>query len=227
MQVDNYFVETIRQARTSRWILGWSFSPVRLPDSLIRPENLIHGTSFAHLLPPATTLSHTPVPPLDGAALRERVVAVLKTINMPVEWYKASEKASAVLVPMSNTWSRAARRQAQRDKTAQGGAPDGTQGTKQDTRPSLEPLFIAKLSFEEQVKMAADESGASAHADGATLQLEWLQGKDRQVVDAFWKFLLTKAELLGTVLPVASEPRRVPPPSHSAKRARADTRGRS
>lgn len=218
-QVNNYFVKTIRQARTSRWILGWSFSPVRLPDSLTRPDVLVPGTSFAHLLPPATTISHTPVPPVNSAALRERVITVLHTIDMPVEWDNSSEGASAaVLVPVLITWSRAARRQAQRAKAAEGNALGTPESPTQGSQASPEPLFIARLSFEAQTHPTDAKGGGMALANGATLHLEWLQGKDRQAVDAFWKFLLTKAELLGAALaPSQGRSHAVPYP---AKRSR-------
>jgi hypothetical protein len=35
-QVDNYFIKSIKQAKTARWILGWSHATTRLPDVSLR-----------------------------------------------------------------------------------------------------------------------------------------------------------------------------------------------
>jgi methyltransferase len=31
-QINNYFVKSIKQAKTARWILGWSHTSTRLQD---------------------------------------------------------------------------------------------------------------------------------------------------------------------------------------------------
>lgn len=31
-QIENYFVKSIKPSKTTRWILGWSYGEVRLPD---------------------------------------------------------------------------------------------------------------------------------------------------------------------------------------------------
>lgn len=78
------------------------------------------------------------------------------------------------LKPRRNTWSRAARR-----KLALVEGEGEKEGEEEGTG---EPLFCATLTFEEE-------------ESGATLKLDWTFGRDRDVVDAFWKFLTTKAGL--------------------------------
>ncbi|GMK58629.1 hypothetical protein CspeluHIS016_0600710 [Cutaneotrichosporon spelunceum] len=60
---DNYYVVSLRQAQTARWVLIWGFGKERLPDSMTRPALLDPTTSFARLLPPPNTFTLKPDPP--------------------------------------------------------------------------------------------------------------------------------------------------------------------
>ncbi|WWD17985.1 hypothetical protein CI109_102431 [Kwoniella shandongensis] len=204
-KIDNYLLKSIKQAKTTRWILGWSHTATRLPDRLARPELVIPNTAFARLLPAPNYYNHRPRPSVPLDQLRKTVIDVFKNINLdPAD--NSSDPASFVshdddreeetlnviiISPISNTWSRAARRLAARQVEAVSSAPAVTTGAQategsQGESPVL-PLLRAKIKF-----VAGSEDGASA-----TLEMEWLEGRDRAVVENLWKFLLSKADLVG------------------------------
>ncbi|KAK1925018.1 hypothetical protein DB88DRAFT_525720 [Papiliotrema laurentii] len=213
-KIDNYFVKIIKPSHTTRWVLGWSFGDIRLPDTLTRPDSLIAGTSYTKLISTSNTLRHTPLhPPLPLDQLREAVIAVLKSIKLgPGSSGSNLFKDGIVLQPSTNTWSRAARRQAAREQTGADPTPKG-----EPTASEGKLLFTARLSFIDAVppsKVTADGAdevenaykprsiterlGRQGDWRGATLTLHVIAGRDRDIVDAFWKFLLNKAGLLGS-----------------------------
>ena len=138
----------------------------------------------------------------------------------------SSEISSVIISPKQNTWSRAARRQAARvetDVTPQHGSNDQDQSRQsalQDDqgRPNkrdqdgpeedVEPLMVLRLSFIPPIPPCDTNSTSDPQSEhiniktegdwrGATLTLDFVMGKERALVDAFWKFVLTKAGLLG------------------------------
>ncbi|WVR05733.1 hypothetical protein IAU60_002758 [Kwoniella sp. DSM 27419] len=183
-KMDNYFVRNIRQAKTTRWILGWSHQTSRLPDSIARPEDVTPNTAFTRLLPTPNTFDHKPSPPMLLDDIRQSVVDVLLTIQLNPSkestdraQYESDDLSTILLEPTSNTWSRAARRQAAR-------AAD--QGHDQPQAP----IFRARVRF----------APPAREIDGASLALDWLQGDDRSEVEALWKYVLSKAGLIGKKL---------------------------
>ncbi|KLT38635.1 hypothetical protein CC85DRAFT_331431 [Cutaneotrichosporon oleaginosum] len=253
---DNYYVVSLRQARTARWVLIWGYGKERLPDSMTRPAMLDPTTSFARLLPPPNTFSIKPDPPRTRAEIAGVVFRALEECGLwsgagarggaaatcggsgkegigaassETEPAAAAEEAGApevvessrrntgdaaddrverapddrasddratddratderaikdgadeaistddqphahdpiTLAPMANTWSRAARRAAQRGEA-----------------PALasEPLFRARLRI--------------TGSDAGEVSLDWEWG-EREAVDGFWKYVLSKSGLL-------------------------------
>jgi hypothetical protein len=95
------------------------------------------------------------------------------------------------LAPRSNTWSRAARRQAAREHQS-GGNDENVSADGVDTATGEEaraPLFKAQLRV---LQSAGGESTPE-------LSMDWLEGKgkDRAGVEALWKFVLSKTDLVG------------------------------
>jgi hypothetical protein len=171
-----------------------------LQQTLTRPANLIPGTSFARLLPPLNTFHHSPHPPVSLDQLRKRLNDVVSAIGLAADPTLAAAPASAAasgprnilyLAPRSNTWSRAARRQAAREhqsgvKDEDASANGVTTAIGEEARA---PLFRAQLRLSH-----------SAERDGtAELGMDWLEGKgaDRAGVEALWKFVLSKANVVG------------------------------
>lgn len=160
------------------------------------------GTSFARLLPPLNSFSLEPEPSLPPEILRKKVNEVLKIIQLGDEEVQEEKCAEPIsMTPQSNTWSRAARRAAARQAT------DGSGSTTTD----VAPLFRAQYCFvnvprnhakgaKEVEQEGLGESGPEAsdvEAQRGRLELHWIEGRDRFAVEALWKFVLTKAELVG------------------------------
>ena len=235
----------MKQAKTARWILGWSHTGTRLPDVslsihqnlkcryrdgrtcetktdecqvLTRPHNLIPGTSFARLLPPPNTWVHIPKDPIPLSQLSQTIREVLGGISLLPPSGKSEadieDATELMLEPRRNTWSRAARRQAARGEGE--GVPDAN--------GLVDPLFRARLTVSpgevetppsdlksleelEGEPSSQQQAGASTEAllsdgknrgeMGSKVTLDWLEGRDRTIVDALWKFLLNKAGLMG------------------------------
>ncbi|ORY33763.1 hypothetical protein BCR39DRAFT_519100 [Naematelia encephala] len=197
-QVENYFIRSIKPAKTVRWILAWSHSPSRLPDRITRPDDLSPGTSYTRLFPPPNTLSHTPSnPPMTLLELHSKIFPIIQSIQLspppigisnPIsEW---TDENTILLTPYLNTWSRAARRQAARGELLIN-----------DIEQNKEPIMRLLLRFVSpappQNEMERKVRGNDEWT-GASLELEYVWGRDRAAVDSLWKFLLTKAGLLGT-----------------------------
>lgn len=173
---------------------------------------------------------HTPLhPPMSTDRLRVVIADVLKQIQLLpaksasdtqpnqtpgfVTTAEVGSKAgpssrvwSVVLEPKSNTWSRAARRQAARE------AAEGDKGVQASSPPST-PMIVVRISVipplppsaknPNRTSLTTGDGGtttAQTEGDwrGTTLALEFMSGKSRDIVDGLWKFLLTKANLLGT-----------------------------
>lgn len=131
--------------------------------------------------------------------VRKAILVVLESVSMDT---MANEEGAILLAPTTNTWSRQARRAAQR--AAQNPEAEGEATTSRpEASANAEPLFRARLSFEkpEAPVPAATECDAGTGGDGdvalpnARATMEWQWGRDRTIVDAFWKFVIQKAGL--------------------------------
>lgn len=163
------------------------------------------GTSFARLLPPLNSFSHTPDPPVSSLRLRQKVIEVLRSVGLmegDAQNSMGDDGETVKIAPVKVTWSRTARRQAAREAEA------GIAGLQAQGDEAA--LFTAEIVFTRSDSAAAaveasDTMGAGddrsaqqkAAENGGTVKLVWLEGRDRTVVEALWKFILTKAQLLG------------------------------
>ncbi|WVQ85337.1 hypothetical protein IAT38_007502 [Cryptococcus sp. DSM 104549] len=195
LKITNYFVKSIKQARTSRWIIGWSHTYTRLPERITHPDTIIPHTSFASMLPPSNTFTHKPQPPIPLSTLRESLLALLRDISLdptkesePAEYGVdgdgKEDKDDITISPRSITWSRAARRQAARGELA-------------IIDLSSPPLLRARLTLLPSPPPESGESTPGEELVSGWVQLDWLEGKDWNEVDALWKFILSKAGLVG------------------------------
>jgi hypothetical protein len=99
--------------------------------------------------------------------------------------------APMVLEPTTNTWSRAARRQAARQIDEEVSKPHGEDELGSDHQ---EPIMRVRLSV-------FAPSVPEEDTEGAGLRLEYLWGRERAVMEGFWKCLLSKAGLVGKRAP--------------------------
>lgn len=115
------------------------------------------------------------------------------------------------LAPMVNSWSRAARRAraqarahpapVEQDQPANGAAEPSladkpATATATEPLPEPEPLFRARLVIDTPTDGADGADADGPQVLGARVTLEWTWGRDRTLVDAFWKFVLAKGGLV-------------------------------
>ncbi|WVO19840.1 uncharacterized protein IAS62_001130 [Cryptococcus decagattii] len=147
LKIDNYFITNIKQSRTSRWILGWSHTTTRLPDSITRPYVIMENTTFTQLLPSSNTVRFYAPPTVSFATLKAKVLDVLRTVALdpsndspdPAQ-YEGETQDSILIAPRINTWSRAARRMAARQESK--AVPEGQ---KKASKPPA--LFRCRIKY--------------------------------------------------------------------------------
>ncbi|CAE6416714.1 unnamed protein product [Rhizoctonia solani] len=120
----NYAVTELVQGATRRWVVAWSFTDTRLPDTLARPKS----SSLKSVAPLPNTLHHTTSQPIT----HESLVQVLQDI--PKLQCQEQPAPQRIHVKVSGiTWTRAARRRMAR--TAPTPTPDQEQN--QDVNPIM------------------------------------------------------------------------------------------
>lgn len=137
----------------------------------------------------------------DVEEVKKAILAVLESVGLDTT---ADDAGVIHLAPKSNTWSRQARRAAQRAAQEADGSAGGagqTSGSQPEAGASQEPLFRAQLRFagpEASASATDAEASAAAVAEAvpkARAIMDWEWGRDRTLVDAFWKFVIQKAGL--------------------------------
>ncbi|WVQ71056.1 hypothetical protein IAR50_000581 [Cryptococcus sp. DSM 104548] len=190
LKIDNYFVKISKQAKTARWIIGWSHTTTRLPDSITRPSEVIPNTSFTQILPPSNTcILHAQAGTSDDT-LRTVLLETLASIDLePLQSdapagtsAQAENEDTILLAPKANTWSRAARREAAR-MAALGEKPAA-------------PSEPGQSVFRTKIRLI-NGSDEEPHPQPSSLQIDWTdgEGKDRETWESFCKFLLSKMGL--------------------------------
>ncbi|ODO11849.1 hypothetical protein I350_00633 [Cryptococcus amylolentus CBS 6273] len=185
LKIDNYFVKISQQAKTARWIIGWSHTTTRLPDSITRPSEVIPNTSFTQILPPSNMYMLHAQPGISIDALRTTLLETLASIELePVQSEPSTATGSQsdgddviVLAPKANTWSRAARREAARIAAS-------------GEKPAV-PSESSQSVFRTKIRLVKGSD------EGSQLEIDWTdgEGKDRETWESFCKFLLSKMGL--------------------------------
>ncbi|KAL1687831.1 hypothetical protein GGG16DRAFT_127637 [Schizophyllum commune] len=122
--IDNYAITELVQGQTRRWAIGWSFTTLRLPDSLAR----VSSQALQSVLPSRNEMTQ-PLPQhtaVDTSWSTRVEAAVRDTCGaLPGVTVQANAQTHALTISAAaNTWSRAARRKAQREATSKQPAPD-------------------------------------------------------------------------------------------------------
>ncbi|KAI4525110.1 hypothetical protein K525DRAFT_277705 [Schizophyllum commune Loenen D] len=123
-EIDNYAISELVQGQTRRWAIGWSFTTLRLPDSLAR----VSSQALQSVLPSRNEMTQ-PLPQhtaVDTSWSTRVEAAVRDTCGaLPGVTVQANAQTHALTISAAaNTWSRAARRKAQREATSKQPAPD-------------------------------------------------------------------------------------------------------
>ncbi|CAL1707924.1 unnamed protein product [Somion occarium] len=109
----NDVVKALRDKKTRRWAIAWSFTDVHLPDSIARITN----PSLQGIMPPRNSLTHACRKVIPPERLRSILWGIIKpidgvTVNEGSSHRMESESSTSNLViqATADTWSRAARR---------------------------------------------------------------------------------------------------------------------
>ncbi|KAJ7821004.1 S-adenosyl-L-methionine dependent methyltransferase [Mycena olivaceomarginata] len=167
--IQNYGITEFIQGSTRRWAVVWSFSDLRLSDTVARIAN----PQLQNLMPPRNTLRQAiRVPTPD----KKRLVNILSEALAAVEGARVvnaeisddSSSSRFIIYASKNTWSRAARR-----KNKQGG-PLADPAAEKASAPNL----IASLQW------IFGDKGAAGGSE-TFLECQWIQGKDRHLFEGF------------------------------------------
>ncbi|KAL1734596.1 hypothetical protein EV714DRAFT_268728 [Schizophyllum commune] len=122
--IDNYAITELVQGLTRRWAIGWTFTTVRLPDFLAR----VSSQALQSVLPSRNEMTQ-PLPQhiaVDTswstrveAAVRDACAAIFG-----VSVQAGAQTRALTISATANTWSRAARRKAQREASSKQSTPD-------------------------------------------------------------------------------------------------------
>lgn len=213
-QIDNYFISSIRQSRTARWIVGWSFTDQRLPDvctaSSLSSSYLAESCDYqssTRVSSPAT-VKYLPLPnsfqlhpSTDSLTLlKQHLTEILTEIGLPQgsissteDWRKHPDldQYTLLLRPTALSWSRSARRKARRTSA----------GT--DSSAGTEPLFTGRFEIclhvqdrsTEKRREASPTRGSRSERPAQThMSFHWDQGRSRLSVETFWAYVVRKMQ---------------------------------
>ncbi|KAL1720191.1 hypothetical protein EV715DRAFT_272069 [Schizophyllum commune] len=156
--IDNYAITELVQGQTRRWAIGWSLITVRLPDSLAR----VSSQALQSVLPSRNEITQ-PLPQhiATDASWSERAEAAVRETcrALPGVTVQASAQTHALTISATaNTWSRAARRKAQREATSTQPTPG------HHVEPSLVVLVSWSIDGREELEAPLTALGATADA---------------------------------------------------------------
>ncbi|GAO46082.1 hypothetical protein SAICODRAFT_75496 [Saitoella complicata NRRL Y-17804] len=162
----NYGVGEFVQARTKRWVIGWSFRPYRPDDETARhAARSESGTIWLGKkckLPPSTIFSFMLRQKQDLVDVKAKLVKATDEVDVRLEWEDLDQDHRiAKGFANVNTWSRSARRKRKRDEEA-------------------EPMPEAKAKDEVDANF-----GFTIELRGYTVKIRWTQGFDKLVYESF------------------------------------------
>jgi len=150
---------------------------------MTRPHFIDPTTSFARLLPPPN--SFTVTSPLTAREIAEKVNGVLESVKL--EGFKLDKVDAQAEEDAANDTNPDASSDTAVTITL---APTSNTWSRAARRGASTPATNAEALFRADLSVQRTESTSS-------LTLTWTWGPERGVVDAFWKFLVSKAGLRG------------------------------
>lgn len=155
---------------------------------------------FKALLPPSTYWSLTPLPPVPWAVLHRKIVDLLYDLGMLSVYQYGPDGVVFHVRPRTVAWSRHERRVRERavlDAKQQNAADESAvdeellydreqPASRASAAAELPPLFEARFKVVRHLRDDDDHEGT------ASLEMTWDKGRDRTVVDAFWKWVVAR-----------------------------------
>ncbi len=179
--MDNYAISELVQGHTKRWVIGWSFGDIRLPDASVLPlfevcdaltipkwiARLPHP-GIQNLMPLRNTLTQ-PLPRTDHAPQPVLLVsAIIRSTDGVISNHLAQDLSilDMIVSAYENTWSRAARR-------------------KRKEVTQINPTALGETCMTCRIRHERGEGGASESSLTDYLVLDWVKGRDRALFESF------------------------------------------
>ncbi|KAJ3740357.1 S-adenosyl-L-methionine dependent methyltransferase [Lentinula detonsa] len=216
--IDNYILTEFVQGQTRRWAVGWSYTDIRLPDSISRILN--SNPTIAKYLPAHNTIQQ-PVLSVSRKSLYETVSSVLSSISH-IQFYDDphgrdtsdmeidTEPRAGVgflVFAQEDTWSRSARR---RQKRLLGdSARPNLNLVSSVLAASAERVPSSRFACSIHIKESLVKKGAFVPAGNTvtkpnspavpttqsfTVEFTWRQGRDRRLFDSFCSHVSGKVQ---------------------------------
>jgi len=175
-KIENYAVTEFVQGQTRRWAIAWSFTNIRLPESIAR----FSSANLQSIMPVRNTLHRSFRRQSKPQDTVQQVIASIDGVSIkPTYFNPARQTDMDILVYASgNTWSRAARRR----RRAETDVIDVPMQTEEES-----PRLVCRMRW-------TDVAGSSAITDSVVLTVDWVQGDDRGLFDSFTNHVWRKID---------------------------------
>ncbi|KAJ3996978.1 S-adenosyl-L-methionine dependent methyltransferase [Lentinula boryana] len=215
--IDNYLLTEFVQGQTRRWAVGWSYTDIRLPDSISRILN--SNQTISKCLPAHNTIQQ-PVLSVSKKSLYETVSSVLSSISH-IQFYDDPHRRDTsdmeidteprggvgfLVFAQEDTWSRSARRRQKRllgdsagpnlDVVSSVPAASGERVPCSRFACSIHirESVVKKGGFLHGNAVTKRDSPAIPTSQSFTVEFTWRQGHDRGLFNSFCSHVSGKVQ---------------------------------
>ncbi|KAJ3726081.1 hypothetical protein C8R42DRAFT_659899 [Lentinula raphanica] len=214
--IDNYILAEFVQGQTRRWAVGWSFTDIRLPDSISRIPNA--NPTISKCIPAHNTIKQ-PVLSASKESLCDALTSILSSINQP--FFKSihnrttydmdvdtelNASADFLVFAQEDTWSRSARRRQNQllDKSSGRNTFEQSSGSAQTASDLvhssrmacsihvLQPPANDSVVPPSNPALTESKSATVTTTEKFTMEFNWRQGRDRDLFASFCSHISRK-----------------------------------